>query len=527
MSINIQNVKILQTLRVHTSDVSTCDLAPNFTLVTGSSDKTVRIWDWVPGSGYVQRVTSPLRAHKYQVTCVRISPQGSLFASASVDGTAVLWNLHFSKKLFTMTQVNGDSIRVCSFAPDSSILVTAGDNGAICVWDLVHKSLIRTLIQHEGTTQSLAFTPDSQYLVSACTLQVVRVWYVQDLVDTTNDTNCTSVAKLDNALDMGVFCIDVSKHVKIDENSPLIKHYKLAICGNSNEIKIWTITSKSFSKTKLSTANEVSLDYYDTYDGHSSSVTCIKYSNNGAYLISSSLDKLVKIWNAEDGRCMATLQGHSRYVNCTAISKDSSLIVSGSNDKMLIIWNINGTLTTDSELFHQEISVSNLIGQPQELQMVQFSETGDNEAKLIEKIDDIADGAINSCCFFGNDVLATGSGDKLVKLFNVVEENNNIEEVSWSPLEGHTYAINHVEFSKDGNMLASCSLDGCTTLWNPATGEKIISVPINSMSVKVCRFSPDCQLLITAGDDDKATVWNSETMEEISKIISCIMKISK
>lgn len=57
--------------------------------------------------------------------------------------------------------------------------------------------------------------------------------------------------------------------------------------------------------------------------------------------------------------------------------------------------------------------------------------------------------------------------DKLVRLFNVIEENNNIEETTWSPLEGHTYAINHVEFSKDGTMLASCSLDGCTSLWNP------------------------------------------------------------
>ncbi|XP_019872433.2 WD repeat, SAM and U-box domain-containing protein 1 isoform X2 [Aethina tumida] len=514
MSITGQNLKILQKLRGHTSDVTTCDFAPNFTLITGSSDKTVRIWDWVPGSGYVQRHLSPLRVHKYQVTCVRVSPQGSLFASASVDGTAVLWNLHFTKKLFTITQVNGDAIRVCSFAPDSSILVTAGDNGAVCVWDLVHKSLIRTLLQHEGTTQSLAFTPDSQYLVSACSLEVVRVWYVQDLVDTTNDSNCVSLAKVDNAHDMGVFCVDISKHVEIDENNPLIKYYRLATCGNSNEIKIWTITSTSVTKTKLTSTNDVVLDPCDTYDGHSSSVTCIRYTNNGSYLISSCLDKLVKIWDTATGSCVATLEGHTRYVNCTAISKDSTLLVSGSNDKLLIVWDISGNITTDSELFHQELTY-NVPGTPDEMHLVNMSDCDENEVKLLEKIDDISDGAINSCCFYGNEMLATGSGDKLVRLFNVIEENNNIEETTWSPLEGHTYAINHVEFSKDGTMLASCSLDGCTSLWNPKTGEKLVSMPKNSLSVKVCRFSPNCRLLITAGDDDKATVWNSETMEEI------------
>lgn len=51
-------------------------------------------------------------------------------------------------------------------------------------------------------------------------------------------------------------------------------------------------------------------------------------------------------------------------------------------------------------------------------------------------------------------------------MFQVLEENNALEERTYSPLEGHTYAINHVEFSKNGNMLASCSLDGCTIIWN-------------------------------------------------------------
>lgn len=56
--------------------------------------------------------------------------------------------------------------------------------------------------------------------------------------------------------------------------------------------------------------------------------------------------------------------------------------------------------------------------------------------------------------------------DKLIRVFQVFEENNSLEEKTFSPIEGHTYAINHVEFSKNGGMLASCSLDGCTTIWN-------------------------------------------------------------
>lgn len=67
-----------------------------------------------------------------------------------------------------------------------------------------------------------------------------------------------------------------------------------------------------------------------------------------------------------------------------------------------------------------------------------------------------------------NDCICVYSRDKLVKIFKVTEENNNTEELPCSPLEGHTYAVHHVEFSRDGAMLASCSLDGSTIIWDPA-----------------------------------------------------------
>lgn len=42
--------------------------------------------------------------------------------------------------------------------------------------------------------------------------------------------------------------------------------------------------------------------------------------------------------------------------------------------------------------------------------MLRFAENNNNEVELLEKLDDISDGAINSCCFYGSDLLATGSG---------------------------------------------------------------------------------------------------------------------
>lgn len=43
------------------------------------SDKTVRVWRWNIGNGFVEESFSPLLGHKYGVTSVRVSPQVSIY----------------------------------------------------------------------------------------------------------------------------------------------------------------------------------------------------------------------------------------------------------------------------------------------------------------------------------------------------------------------------------------------------------------------------------------------------------------
>lgn len=74
-----------------------------------------------------------------------------------------------------------------------------------------------------------------------------------------------------------------------------------------------------------------------------------RFNSTGTLLISSSLDKTIKIWN-QQGTCIKTLSEHSRYVNCLAINGDSTVIASGSNDRSVIIWDLTNNLTIDSHI---------------------------------------------------------------------------------------------------------------------------------------------------------------------------------
>lgn len=107
----------------------------------------------------------------------------------------------------------------------------------------------------------------------------------------------------------------------------MIKSYTIATSGNCEKIYIWKVTSFTSPKHMVG-RNQVTIEKILTLRGHNSAVTCVRYNHNGSMLVSCSLDKLVKIWNAE-GSCISTLPGHSRYVNCVSSSKDSNLLCSG------------------------------------------------------------------------------------------------------------------------------------------------------------------------------------------------------
>ncbi|XP_058458730.1 WD repeat, SAM and U-box domain-containing protein 1-like isoform X2 [Malaya genurostris] len=364
--------KILQKISRHSSDVTSVDFFGNSLLVTGSSDKTVRVWRWTAGRGFCEEAFSPLQGHKYGVTSVRVSPKGAVLASASVDGTVILWNLATGEETDVLTQEGGEAIRACIFSPNGSSIVSADDSGSICVWGQ-DKNLKRHLKIHDEAIHTIAFSADSSVLLTACTLGNIRFYAVEDDFEAEiSKADCL----IDGAHDMGVLSADFCRTIHVDpaDNCSII--YTLATCGTDHFIKIWrlfyipanvdrskrsrlipTTPQEHFAGQSTIYSTEVmNASCVQVIAAHGSSVTCVRFNSTGTMLISSSLDKKIKIWN-QQGTCLRTLSEHSRYVNCLAINGDSSVLASGSNDRTVVIWDLNDKLTIDSNI----VGIRNLL----------------------------------------------------------------------------------------------------------------------------------------------------------------------
>nr|CAD7398665.1 unnamed protein product [Timema cristinae] len=373
--------------------------------------------------------------------------------------------------------------------------------------------ILGTFQEHEGTIQAVSFTPDSSFLVTTCTLGVMKLWALSDQWDNSTANRC--LYSVDDAHDLGVMSSDFSPVQEINEDdSSLCHRYLLATCGNDHLVKVWLLVVGQFLKHLQSQPCELTL--HMSLEGHTSAVTCVKFSAGGNYLASAGLDKTVRLWEM-GGSCVSVLEGHSRYVACCCFSRDGILLASGSNDKSLVVWDLAGNLTLDSELVKPCSALSHFGNNNKECSQLyeQEAATSDgNDVKLLQRLDQHG-ASVNSCDFHGNNMLASAASDKFVRLF-VRSEEGRFEESEFSPLEGHSYSVNKVEFSPSGNLMASCSLDGTAVLWDIQSGSQIgPSVQCNSGGLRACRFSPDGHLLVTAGDDDKASIWNTHSLDQL------------
>merc|ERR1711939_959810 len=76
--------------------------------------------------------------------------------------------------------------------------------------------------------------------------------------------------------------------------------------------------------------------------GHSHIVSDVVISSDGAYALSASWDKTLRLWELSTGTTTRRFVGHTNDVLSVSFSADNRQIVSGSRDRTIKLWNTLG-----------------------------------------------------------------------------------------------------------------------------------------------------------------------------------------
>ncbi|WP_235526510.1 DnaJ domain-containing protein [Nostoc piscinale] len=146
-------------------------------LASGSADKTIRIWDCT-----TWKQLDIFTEHSAAVNTLLITPDGYSLISGSTDTTIKLWNLHTRKLVQTLTG-HSEAVLSLAMSADGQILASS-TRKTVKLWHIPTGNLLQTL----PGFSPVAFTPDSQMLVSGGNGGTIKIWSLQGLNELTGNS---------------------------------------------------------------------------------------------------------------------------------------------------------------------------------------------------------------------------------------------------------------------------------------------------------------------------------------------------
>ena len=285
-----------------------------------------------------------LSGHTDRVGSLTFSLDGALLVSGSEDKTAKLWDLQTGGVIKTFCGHTGH-VRSVSISPDSTTLASGSQDESIRLWGVLTGECFCVIVGHSSWVNSISFSPtNSQHLVSSSNDYTVRWWDINgDQIGPTQKGYCVTfsldgthfvswggeVATVRNS-ESGVVTIKLQASSKFD-CCCFSPSGKLVAGSAGHTIYVWDITC---SDPHL----------FKTFVGHTSTITALTWSSS---LISASHDKSVKFWQiGASSTDPATTDVMSTPPTSTSIQSVSlqarkGIAISSDSDGVVKTWDIS------------------------------------------------------------------------------------------------------------------------------------------------------------------------------------------
>jgi WD40 repeat protein len=304
------------------------------------SGRTGETWIWDLGSGQVRRLDGGDNS-----TCLAFSPDGMRVVSGGADRRLRVWDAQKGTLLLTSEPEGGEVVSV-AFSPDGSRILAGTTRGAVQIRDTATGVVVGTLLTHtfgrghDGVRQ-ISFTPDGARILTADG-EVVRMWDAENYSSATLPKMALGEEEFATALavtpDHSLVATGARALHLWDTHSA--SEIGLAASGSA------FIEALAFSPdSRLLAAGLVSgvITVYDvpsrrpvfTLTGHHARVTQVVFSADGKQIISSSLDRTVRVWRTES-HTMSNMIELADPVNSVAMSPDGRRLVTGAGDLSML-----------------------------------------------------------------------------------------------------------------------------------------------------------------------------------------------
>lgn len=252
-----------------------------------------------------------LFARSERVKGIDFHPTEPWILTTLYNGHVYIWSYETQAivKTFELTDV---PVRAGRFIARKNWIVCGSDDFQLRVYNYNTSEKITSFEAHPDYIRAIAVHPTSNYVLTASDDMLIRMW------DWTNQSQWR-LAKTFEGHSHYVMGLAINPK---DTNT-------FASACLDRTIKIWNISSghPNFSIEAHETKGVNHVDYYPGSDK--------------PYLLTTSDDRTVKVWDYTTKALIATLEGHTSNVSFACYHPELPVIVSGSEDGTVKIWNSN------------------------------------------------------------------------------------------------------------------------------------------------------------------------------------------
>jgi WD40 repeat protein len=285
--------RCIDTLTGHSNVIQSVAIsADSAILASGSSDKTIKVWDL--GTGELRHT---LTGHSLCIFSLAISPDGQTLASCA-DKTTKIWDLKTGKLLRNLNHLK--SVGSVAISSEGQIFAIGG-NKTIKIWNPHTGEWPRTFSEELGYVGSVAISPDGNTLASGSTENIIKIWN----------------------LHTGQLLHQLTGHSDTVRSLAISPDGKTLVSGSVDKtVKIWDLSTAGFIRTLFEQSRKVN---------------SVAISPDG-YTLAISGYGVINILNILTGEKLFTLSDISGWVNSIAISLDGRTLAAGGSDRTLKIW---------------------------------------------------------------------------------------------------------------------------------------------------------------------------------------------